>query len=427
MEAKQPPKSQCAACGAPVMERNRYYTGKFMTARDFQGEQEYLRSRHQLHNRLVHGWGIICGLEVKPHKRQECHAKTVVVKAGVALDCCGREVVLGEDTVFDVPRTKRAEPHQAPPEPAQDYKAAPEKGAPEHREHLLLCLYYAEHEIELTPAIYSEGTSEGESEQANRVRECASLRLVRLDEVSENCWQRGGHPAKCRDDCDDQIPGPAGACLEPDCPCGGCVPLALISYDPYRDDDPVAIDDSGRRRLPVHADFLTHIVGLNWHHGGQMTLSHLRNHLKGRLEIRFDRKIRAATENRSLGVSEFTFVVQFGGVQEDVRFLPYPYKEPPTLEDDCVAVFRIDPKYLDEASRDDLKDKVVYISLKCDFILDCRGMPVDGAHLKGTLPTRSGRMGGVFESWFYVAEDEDDNYRRLRPPEDKKARYEDKK
>jgi hypothetical protein len=392
METRQPSKSDCSAGRGPLLERNRYYTGKFMTARDFQGEQDYLRSRHHLHNRLLHGWGIVCGLEVVLNPRQECQNTTVVVKAGVALDCHGREVVLTEDTVFEVPRP-------TPPVAAPDSKPLP-------REELLLSLYFTEESIELTPAIFSEGVGETESDQANRIREGATLRLVSLDKVNEGCWNKGGLTTRCRDDCDDQIPGPAGGCIEPECPCGGGVPLALLSFHLDRGDDAIAIDSDGRRRLPIHADYLTHIVHTNWHHGGTMTLSHLRDRLHGRLEIRFDRKIRAATQNLGVGVSEYTFVAQFGGIQEDIRYLPYRPDQPPVLEQDCVAVFRIDPVLLDSKRRDDLKDKVIYVSLKCDFILDCRGMPVDGAHLGGTLPTRGGRMGGTFESWFSISEED---------------------
>ena len=54
-------------CGLIVSERNRYFTGKYMAARDFQGEQEYLLNRHRLHQRLLHGWGIVCGLRVRRH------------------------------------------------------------------------------------------------------------------------------------------------------------------------------------------------------------------------------------------------------------------------------------------------------------------------------------------------------------------------
>jgi hypothetical protein len=47
------------------------------------------------------------------------------------------------------------------------------------------------------------------------------------------------------------------------------------------------------------------------------------------------------------------------------------------------------------------------VTLRCDFILDCHGNPVDGTHLRGRLPTGNGTMGGNFESWFRVVSDED--------------------
>lgn len=406
MATRQPPKSHCAGGGAPLLERNRYFTGKFMTARDFQGEQDYLRSRHQLHNRLLHGWGIVCGLEVRPNPIRECSNCTVVVKAGAALDCYGREVILLEDTVFEIPRPNENDTISATPQGQEPAESKSE------REELLLCLYYDEDEIELTPAIYNDAGCDAEAEQANRIREHAAMRLLRLDQVKESCWQGGAKPTKCRDDCDDQIPSPTGASLEPDCPCDGGIPLALLSFDRERTNTPVAIDGGGRRHLPINADLLTHIVKTNWRHGETMTLSHLRDKLGGRLEIRFDRKIRPTTENLGSGISEYTYIAQYGGVQDDIRFLPYAQDRPPFLEDHCVAVFQIDPIYLETKRRDDFQNKVIYVSLKCDFILDCRGIPVDGCHLGGELPTHSGRMGGVFESWFSIEEAELDRVDR---------------
>jgi hypothetical protein len=395
MTTKQPPSSNCAGCGAPLLERNRYFTGKFMTARDFQGEQDYIRSRQQLHNRMLHGWGIVAGLEIRPNPSKECRSTTVVVKAGMALDCCGREVILPADLVYEVPR------------PAPAGNGIEDQYKKEVREQRLLCICFGEQQIELVPSIYDETDAGANTEEANRIRETPTFRLLRLDQVSELCWKGGAHSGRCRDDCEDQIPGPAGTLLDPDCPCGSSVPLALLSYRLDVNDDAIEIHQGGRRRLPINADLLTHIVETNWAHAGMMTLHHLREKLDGRLEIRFDRKIRPATENLGAGVSEYTFLVQFGGVQEDIRYLPYDPDRPPELKDDCVAVFHIDPRYLEHNRRDDLKDKVIYVTLKCDFIMDCRGVPVDGAFLRGELPTHGGRMGGTFESWFVIEEAEE--------------------
>src|SRR5215211_7360032 len=46
-----------AACGSIALERNLFFTGKLMTARDFRDETAYLRSRLHLHNRLFVGTG----------------------------------------------------------------------------------------------------------------------------------------------------------------------------------------------------------------------------------------------------------------------------------------------------------------------------------------------------------------------------------
>ena len=48
----------------PSFERNNYFYGKLMTVRDFETEQSYFQERpHQL-NSLIHGIGIVCGIEV---------------------------------------------------------------------------------------------------------------------------------------------------------------------------------------------------------------------------------------------------------------------------------------------------------------------------------------------------------------------------
>ena len=414
------PQERCeceAGCGFIALERNRYFTGKYMTARDFSGEQEYFLSRHRLHTRVLHGWGIVCGLRVVPHPREDCKDRWVVVRAGIAIDCCGRELVLTKDTAFELPLPRHAgsashnlppageapPPHEMPsdmPMTAHQMTSEPELLT----EPFLVCLRYTEEAIEHVPALYAEGICDPTRREANRVREVARLEVRPLNAVKAGCWRipGGDSEACCRDDCDDELPGPAGICLEPECPCGEVVPLALITPNPESAEAPFTTDMGGRRHLPVPHEFLTHIVGINWTHGGEIPLSHLRNSMHGRLEIRFDRKLLPARGDAT-GISPYTVVVQYGGVQRDVEFLPYDRHHEPTLENDCVAVFTIDPDYLE--GRDNIAGNVVYVTLKCDFILDCHDNPVDGDHLGGRLPSGDGVPGGIFESWFRVMPD----------------------
>ena len=62
-----------------------------MTASDFESEQQYLNGKRHLINRLIHGNGIVCGLQVNSFQAQDL---TASLSVGVALDCLGREIIV---------------------------------------------------------------------------------------------------------------------------------------------------------------------------------------------------------------------------------------------------------------------------------------------------------------------------------------------
>jgi hypothetical protein len=84
--------------GDSVTERVRFFSGQLLQAEDFRVEQDYILDRIRFHNRL-HGHGVVCGLAVMP---TEPPSGAVVVQPGVALDCCGREIVVKTPTEFDL-------------------------------------------------------------------------------------------------------------------------------------------------------------------------------------------------------------------------------------------------------------------------------------------------------------------------------------
>ena len=71
-------------------DRPHFYTGRLLTAADLQDEQDYFRAKIRLHNRLLHGWGVVTGLTVSES------AGMLTISAGLALDCAGNELVLAE-------------------------------------------------------------------------------------------------------------------------------------------------------------------------------------------------------------------------------------------------------------------------------------------------------------------------------------------
>ena len=412
MRTRQP--QDCAneqtECNYIADERNRYFTGKYLTARDFADEQTYFLSRHRLHNRLLHGWGIVCGLKVVHHPNPDCRKNWVVVHPGIALDCCGRELIVKCERAYEVHLPEPADDYQqqTPYEPRRRryQQGGDENEAEDRRPKFLLVMRYVEEQTEEVPVLYNEGQCEPKRKEANRIRETVALELIPYDDVEGNCWlnPEGDPEARCQDDCGDELPGPGRSCLSPSCPCGEVVPLALIRPG-YSPDDDFEIDLRGRRHLPTPPELLTHVVDTNWDHGSEVSLEKLNNEMGRRLEIRFDRKLLPADGDMT-GVSPFTFIVQYGGIQNTLEFLPSEYD--PTVEDDCVAVFTIDPDYVERRRRGrerrSIAGTVVFVTLKCDFILDCHNNPVDGDFLRARFPTGNGVPGGVFESWFRVVD-----------------------
>lgn len=426
MQSKQLKETCTRQCQGVITERNRYFTGKYLTKRDFEHEQQYFLSRHQLHNRLLHGMGIVCGLEVEHHPDPNCEKRWVVVRAGIALDCCGRELMLEQDTPLELPLPLVSSADQE----SQTAKRQPEREV--MYTPFLLVLRYDEKEIEHVPAIYSEDNCGSEHYEANRVREVARLDVLSPDEVEASCWktpsgatdphwptwitahcsQAPAATSTCgRDAADASPPGPAGICLEPECPCHRTVPLAWIDFDPDCVEAGFTIDDSGRRRLPLSEAYLTHIVHINWPHGGYMTLAELEER-GGRLEVHFDHEIMLPPPERGagIGINEETMKVQYQEHTERSQLLqdlPFSEQNRPKLENGSVAVFTIEPSYYVSGGRDtdEIDDATIYITLYCDFILDRYGNPVDGDHLKGQLPSGNGHPGGVFRSWFRIVDD----------------------
>ena len=88
-------------CKLRAYQRNNYYYGKLMTVRDFELEQQYLNDKRWLVNRLMFGSGTVCGLRV------ESQGMNVIIRSGLAIDRCGREIVVPEDVSLILSETDK--------------------------------------------------------------------------------------------------------------------------------------------------------------------------------------------------------------------------------------------------------------------------------------------------------------------------------
>jgi hypothetical protein len=432
---------------AVAIERNRYFTGKYMTARDFRDEQSYFLTHERLHQRILHGSGIVCGLDVVLHPDPQCQAAGwVVITPGIAIDCFGRDVIVREPLVVNVARlfrytiacgaeadyVKKTPPDTSGKTPAPDDGPMPADPPPAGTE-FLIGVRYSEQCIEPVPVLIDE-TGCGERRTPNRIRETACPRYRPLG--AGDCWGPPPRPCGCPSMPPDQptIPPNLAAVLAPLCPCGtdtepdvGFIPLAKCIFTADTNGNPAGpatLDTDGRRHLPGPLDprHLTHICKTNWNHGAQMwllpdgTLStkppvdygkpqhqesyeqhHHDPHGKKdghhtheclRLWIAFDRRLSddlPAEDKESDPIWFYRRILQVRYVTSTGDLLSLPGPARLYLSDDKTRLnYEVQVHCLDDL-RKRVPTPVIQVTLNCDFLPDRWGRAVDGNHLKGLL------------------------------------------
>ena len=151
-------------------ERNKYYYGMLLSVEDFNAEQRYMNDKRRLINRLVHGMGVVCGLNVV-----RLDDRTISVESGMALDNTGREIIV------DIPVTNKLTM-------INGYETAMNSGS---NAYVYLCLEYSEGE---RGASYSISGSDSK-EPHGKIRENYNLYLTSsepddsIDRVGDICEQ----------------------------------------------------------------------------------------------------------------------------------------------------------------------------------------------------------------------------------------------
>jgi hypothetical protein len=129
----------------PKLKRNRYFFGRILSAEDFETEQRYFINRQKLHNRFLHGYGVVTGLQVTPSN--DGSSPAVIVSPGYALDAQGNEIIVST-------------PQSGP---------LPEKG-----EVAYLCIRWAERETDYLP-VPGNTTGSQDPAEASAIEEYAIL------------------------------------------------------------------------------------------------------------------------------------------------------------------------------------------------------------------------------------------------------------
>jgi hypothetical protein len=136
----------CLAASAEFV-RLRYFFGQRLGVIDLADEQSYVVGKQRFHNLRAHGCGVLCGLDAEryvfPQGASATTPTTLLrVRRGAALDCCGREIVVGWDQCIDVAAWFAQHPHVRPSEGATSlrlwvavcYRECPSDPAPAPRD-----------------------------------------------------------------------------------------------------------------------------------------------------------------------------------------------------------------------------------------------------------------------------------------------------
>jgi hypothetical protein len=412
-----------ACASLPRLVRMNYFHGQLIGARDFRTEQDYFRARLRHANRCLHGYGVLCGLELQPvPEPPDCPPKDEERREKVRRAIADYDLKLKEltehrtDSTEEDIRRLQGEREEKVRELESLGSAYPAKAGEEtHR---------IRHRVALGcgAAIDCEGNDiivrESEPVDLNALlgpppdpsteapapdgdlgryawlsicyRECGAepTRPFELDEcaTSIGCqdarvtegwrlsasWQRPPKDERCEFCCTD--------CTE------ACLLLARIRIDPGRPVGPEDIDHSVRRRFGLYEP--TVITGIGWRHAFTYSLDAAdlllgTNDPKAGLEIRFSRPVRADTLER--GVVDLWRIEGGKGGRGEFRSLE-PQLIVPASADGMVDRFTINNS---SRERVQLGDRI-FVIVRGAFILDACCRAVEGAHLGGRVPRLPG-------------------------------------
>lgn len=83
------------------LERLRFFPRQVVRADDLNSAHDYHREKLRRHNRFLHGWGVVCGCDVRPAPRQG-KPWLLQICPGYLITPQYDEVLIGSEALFDV-------------------------------------------------------------------------------------------------------------------------------------------------------------------------------------------------------------------------------------------------------------------------------------------------------------------------------------
>ena len=90
--------TNCRTAGSAGLERTRFFPRQLITPDDLTQDQRYFREKQRRHNRMLHGWGVVCGVYVRSGQNP-CE---VIVEPGYILGPYGDEIIVEQEVTVDL-------------------------------------------------------------------------------------------------------------------------------------------------------------------------------------------------------------------------------------------------------------------------------------------------------------------------------------
>jgi hypothetical protein len=387
---------ECGVCKIPHFERNHYFHGKTLSARDLAAEQRYFNEKRWLLNRMITGWGIVCGLNVG--LEDGC----LVVTPGLALDCCGHEILVCDRARLGP--TSIAEMLQVDP-------------CGHETARFMICLEYHECPRESVRLSSCCDRKDG-GHDYNRIRDDYRLIARPFDPACVENFDRHCCPYEGLGSKTSIYHALASTAVEcPRCPECECLVLATGVLKPQQNGVPtLSIDEHGwRHRRLVYTNRalggllhcfhggLAHITGMSWDTGQYHSVHGFQEHLEKGLTLFFDRPLdeNSVTRKRTCRLTAIIPCSDNGcpkPVIIPVKRIEYREK------DGYHATYHFDHEC---AERELRKCRNHPGPIELDFVLhgslvrDQHGRALDAEMIHG-FPTGNGVEGGEFLAFFRI-------------------------
>lgn len=192
-------KSKGMHCDFNNFMRTRYFPGMLMTDREFEDEQRYQNDRRKLLNRMLHGWGVVCGLNVRATKPQ---SSNIIVEPGMALDCWGNEILICSEQTIDLSTNPCSSNEVAKQDPCAEYVPV----EPDNK-NLYVVIKYQERGTKPEPIYATGGSCEEKTCEFSRTQEGFCIDVI-------NYLPNMPHPETLESSkvCSDPFPCPSMNC-----------------------------------------------------------------------------------------------------------------------------------------------------------------------------------------------------------------------